>query len=54
MEDGAVRRPGILARLRGATANGSLGNRSFLLLSGGQLASIRGRPGPEQTVVKAN
>ena len=42
MGDGAARRPGILARLRAATADGPLGNRSFLLLSGGQLASTIG------------
>jgi hypothetical protein len=37
MEDGAARRPGILARLRAAAADGPLGNRSFLLLSGASL-----------------
>ena len=42
MDDGAARRPGLLARLRAATADGPLGNRSFLLLSGGQLASTIG------------
>ena len=42
MEDGAAGRPGILARLRAATTDGPLGNRSFLLLSGGQLASTIG------------
>ena len=42
MDDGAARRPGSLARLRAATAGGPFGNRSFLLLSGGQLASTIG------------
>ena len=42
MADGAARRPGILARLRAATAGGPLGNRSFQLLSVGQLASTIG------------
>lgn len=42
MDDGAARRPGSLARLRAATAGGPLGNRSFVLLSGGQLASTIG------------
>jgi len=40
--DGAARRPGILARLRAATAGGPLGNLSFQLLSMGQLASTIG------------
>jgi len=38
VDDDAVRRPGVLARLRAATAGGPLGNRSFQLLSMGQLA----------------
>jgi hypothetical protein len=42
VDDGAAGRPGVLARLRAATAGGPLGNRSFLLLSGGQLASTIG------------
>jgi predicted MFS family arabinose efflux permease len=42
MEDSAARRPGLLARLRAATAGGPLGNRSFQLLSMGQLASTIG------------
>jgi MFS family permease len=42
VDDGAARRPGILGRLRAARASGPLGNRSFLLLGVGQLASTIG------------
>jgi MFS family permease len=42
VEDGVARRAGAWARLRAATAGGPLGNRSFLLLSAGQLASTIG------------
>jgi hypothetical protein len=42
VDEGAARRSGVLARLRTATTGGPLGNRSFLLLSGGQLASTIG------------
>ena len=42
MDDGVTRRPGALARLRAAAAGGPLGNRSFQLLSAGQLASTIG------------
>jgi MFS family permease len=42
VDDGTARRPGSLARLRAAAADGPLGNRSFQLLSMGQLASTVG------------
>jgi MFS family permease len=42
VDDGAAGRPGILTRLRAGVAGGPLGNRSFQLLSMGQLASTVG------------
>jgi MFS family permease len=42
VDDGVTGRPGALARLRAAVAGGPLGNRSFQLLSAGQLASTIG------------